>query len=199
MLLIPDAHLPHIALVRNIDEHTGGCITQIQGDVIDGNAAAALEVDFMTDMLADKATRMLLVEDAVTGDFPVVDPDAGTLVGKVLDGDGCGFLGNDLALGIGVTNGVQLHPCIGMDVGIQIVRFRGGVDHGAIVADDRNVLYPGIGRQGNLQVVHGINMGPKSAALGVTVAVNIQLLEDGIDINIPALDHIDVPDTYIGL
>lgn len=123
---------------------------------------------------------MLLVEDAVTGDFPVVDSDAGTLVDKVLDGDGCGFPGNDLALGVGMTNGVQLHPCIGMDVGIQIVRLRGGVDHGTIVADDRNVLYPGIGRQGNLQVVHGINVGPKSAALGVTVAVNIQLLEDGV-------------------
>ena len=199
LLLIPDAHLPHTALFRNIDEHTGGCITQIQGDVLDGNAAAALELRLITGMLVDKATCMLLVEDAVTGDFPVVDPDAGTLVGKVLDGDGCGFPGNDLALGVGITNGVQLHPCIGMDVGIQIVRLRGGVDNGAIVADDRNALYPGIGRQGNRQVVHGINVGPKSAALGVTVAVNIQLLEDGIDINIPALDHLDVPDTYIGI
>ena len=199
LLLIPDAHLPHTALFRNIDEHTGGCITQIQGDVLDGNAAAALELRLITGMLADKSTCMLLVEDAVTGDFPVVDPDAGTLVDKVLDGDGCGFPGNDLALGVGMTNGVQLHPCIGMDVGIQIVRLRGGVDHGTIVADDRNVLYPGIGRQGNRQVVHGINVGPKSAALGVTVAVNIQLLEDGIDINIPALDHLDVPDTYIGI
>ena len=199
LLLIPDAHLPHTALFRNIDEHTGGCITQIQGDVLDGNAAAALEIRIITGMLADKATCMLLVADAVTGDFPVVDPDAGTLVGKVLDGDGCGFPGNDLALGVGITNGVQLHPCIGMDVGIQIVRFRGGVNHGTIVADDRNALHLGIGRQRNRQVVHGINVGPKSAALGVTVAVNIQLLEDGIDINIPALDHLDVPDTYIGL
>ena len=86
-----------------------------------------------------------------------------------------------------------------MDVGIQVVRFRGGVDHGTIVADDHNALYLGVGRQRNRQVVHGINIGPKSAALGITVAVNIQLLEDGIDINIPALDHLDVPDTYIGL
>ena len=199
LLLIPDAHLPHTALFRNIDEHTGGCITQIQGDVFDGNAAAALELRLITGMLADKATRMLLVEDAVTGDFPVVDSDAGTLVDKVLDGDGCGFLGNDLALGVGITNGVQLHPCIGMDVGIQIVRFRGGVDNGTIVADDRNALYRGFCRQRNHQVVHGINVGPKSAALGVTVAVNIQLLEDGVDIDIPALDHLDVPDIYIGI
>ena len=199
LLLIPDAHLPHTALIRNIDEHTGGCITQIEGDVCDGNAAAALELRSIIGILVDKSTRMLLVEDAVTGDFPVVDPDAGPLVGKALDGDGCGCLGNDLALGVGFANGIQLHPCIGMDVGIQIVRLRGGVDNGTIVADDRNALYLGIGRQGNRQVVHGINVGPKSAALGVTVAVNIQLLEDGIDINISALDHLDVPDTYIGI
>ena len=189
--LVADAHLAHAASVGDINVDTRSRVAQIQGNAVDGNAAVVGETGIrIAGMLADKAAGVLLIQNAVFAELTIVNPKIGALVGKVRNRNRSGFRGNDLALGIGIANGVQLDTGIGMDIGIQIFRCRGGIENGSVMSDDGNTAHRGICPKCGIQIVHGVNIRAKAAALCVAIAIDIQLVEDGVDIDISALNFL---------
>ena len=94
------------------------------------------------------------------------------------------FRSNDLALGKGITNRVQLNTGIGMDIGIQIVRRSGSVDNRSVMTDNRDTADADAGIQLSIQIIHGVNIRAKATALCITIAVNIQLVDGGINVDV---------------
>ena len=189
--LVADAHLAHAASVGDINVDTRSRVAQIQGKAVDGNTAVVGETGILIlGVLVDKAAGVLLIQNAVFTELTIVNPKIGALVGKVRNRNRSGFRGHNLALGKGIANGVQLDTGIGMDIGIQIFRCRGGVENGSVMSDDGNTAHRGICPKCGIQIVHGVNIRAKAAALCVAIAVDIQLVEDGVNIDISALNFL---------
>ena len=198
--LIADADRTDAASFGDINIHAGSRITQIQGNVGDGYTAVVAEAGVLIlRMLADKAAGMLLVQNTGSAEAAIVNPEIGALVGEIGNRYNGRFRSNDLALGKGITNRVQLNTGIGMDIGIQIVRRSGSVDNRSVMTDNRDTADADAGIQLSIQIIHGVNIRAKAAALCITIAVNIQLVDGGINVDVSTLNHaVGIGDIHLG-
>ena len=157
--LIADADCTDTASFGDINIHTCSRITQIQGNVCDGCTAAGMEAGFrIIRMLADKAAGVLLVQNTGRREMAIINSEIRALVGQVGNRNRGSFTGDNLALGIGITNRVQLNTGIGVDIGIQIVRRRGSIDDRAVMTDHRDTDNTDTGIQIGIQIIHRVNI-----------------------------------------